>query len=117
MIGILNEYDLKKNPVMQSVPVMEGDDEVAQLFLDNSNACEFAEAVDAIRLYELLHRDEYRPVAVVRNSTDGLATIRVYFRQLHESEIPGNDDRESDRTNFLRRRYPRGCEFTHQTVE
>lgn len=96
MANELMERDLYRNPSTQSLPVIDEDDQRAQRCLCASRICEFAEASDSIRLFELLHRDEYEPVAAVRHRTDGCPTIRVYFRKLHETILPGNDNGESD---------------------
>ena len=96
MYGLLNEQDLKKNPSTESVPVLDGGDGNAERYLDSVRVCEFAEAADPIRLVQLLHRTEYEPVVAVRDRTSNSALIRVYFRQLHETILPLNDDCESN---------------------
>jgi hypothetical protein len=100
MNGTLNERDLKKNPSTQSLPVIDEHDCHANRYLDDDSVFKYAEASDSIRLFELLHRDEYEPVAAVRGRTGGSSFIRVYFRQLHGTDscfqnegVPGHSNR------------------------
>jgi hypothetical protein len=95
MSGPLSVKDLQKIPSIQSLPVFDPDDRKVQRCLRDEGVCEFAEAADAMRLCELLHRSEYQPVAVVRNRKDRFSPLRVIFRPMHETDFLTFDDRES----------------------
>jgi hypothetical protein len=70
----MDEQVLKKIPALNGLPILDAKDERARALVARS-ACELAEVNDPVRLHDILHRTEYRPLAAVRGK-DG---IRVYF--------------------------------------
>lgn len=65
---------------LADVPVFTTDDDAVSAFCDPSRLIEIAEAVDTHRLFDLLHRDEYRPIGIVRFDDGGHEAARVYFQ-------------------------------------
>lgn len=83
----MHEHDLKKSSLTKFLPVIEADDRRAELLLREEKVNEFAEVSDTFRLFDLLHRDEYRPLAAIRYHDDRESFVRVYFQRLHETEF------------------------------
>ena len=88
----MSEQDLKNHPSTRSLVVIEASDRRAKRYVCEESMCQYAEVTDTIRLSELLHRDEYHPVAAIRHPNDVSPYIRVYFRQLHSTSIVANND-------------------------
>jgi hypothetical protein len=80
----MQEAEVKAVPELQQLPILDERDPLAQSLMDATSAGVIAETVDTLRLFELLHRAEYRPVAAVRFEEAEAETesIRVYFRLL-----------------------------------
>lgn len=70
----MDEQMLTRIPALNDLPILDADDDRARTLLGRS-VCELAEVDDPVRLHDILHRAEYRPLAAVRGK-DG---IRVYF--------------------------------------
>ena len=81
------EQDLKKCALTRFLTIIDEDNEIADLYLREENSARFAEVTDTVRLHDLLHRDEYRPVAAIRCHNDSEIFVRVYFQQLHETQF------------------------------
>jgi hypothetical protein len=64
---------------LANVPVYTSDDDAVSAFCDPGRLIEIAEAVDTHRLFDLLHRDEYQPIGIVRFDDAGDEAARVYF--------------------------------------
>lgn len=77
----MDESVLNRTPLPDDVPVVDQNHPLARRCTCEKCVNEIAEAADTIRLYQLLQRPEYRPVAVVRCGHDGLNSVRVYFRR------------------------------------
>lgn len=77
----MDESALRRTPLPGDVPVVDRNHPLARQCTGDKCVNEIAEAADTIRLYQLLQRPEYRPVAVVRFRHDGLNSVRVYFRR------------------------------------
>jgi hypothetical protein len=78
----MDERDLQAVPQLQQLPIWGEDEPEAQSLIADSSAEVIAEAADTARLHDLLHRSEYRPVAVVRFGKSVFPSVRVYFRLL-----------------------------------
>lgn len=83
----MHEQDLKKSALTKFLPILDAETQTAEIYLREENAGKFAEVTDTFRLYDLLHRDEYRPVAAIRFHRNGESAVRVYFQKLHETEF------------------------------
>ena len=95
------EQELCYCPLVKSLRVMSADDPDAQVYLKSENYEKYVEVTDMFRLHDLLHRDEYRPVAVLRFHRLGEDFVRVYFRQTHNSELrEATGDFEDSRTRL-----------------
>lgn len=82
----MNEGDIKSVAELTALPRYDAGDPEAASLVSGASAFEVAEAEDMIRLQDLLHRDEYQPLAVVRFPESTPETVRVYFRLLDEDE-------------------------------
>jgi hypothetical protein len=78
---------------------MEADDPDAQKYLTPDNVNRFAAATAMYRFYDLLHRNDYRPVAAIRFHRLGESFVRVYFQQLHETSFERRADVEGVRAS------------------
>ena len=83
----MQEQELRYCPDVKYLKVMCADDPEAQVYLRNDNYQAYVEVSDMFRLHDLLHRDEYEPVAVVRFHRCGEQFVRVYFRLLHNTDF------------------------------
>lgn len=83
----MREQGLKHSWLTTFLKTIDSDDRDAEVFLKSENAEKYVEASDLYRLHDLLHRDEYQPVAVIRFLRNGETTIRVYFQQLHTTQF------------------------------
>lgn len=77
----MRETDLKAVPKLSQLAILDEDDAAARRLTVEFSAGEIAEAADTVRLFDLLHRDEYEAVAAVRFRKPG-PEVRVYFRLL-----------------------------------
>lgn len=82
----MQERELRSVPELQALPVFEEDDPNARDLASRSKALDIAEADDTRRLFELLRRNEYRALGVVRERNDP-SRVRVYFERLDRSEV------------------------------
>ena len=88
----MQEQELRYCPDVKCLKAFRADDPEAQVYLKPENYRQYVEVSDMYLLHELLHRDEYQPVAVVRFRSLGENFVRVYFQQLHSSELsPPNE--------------------------
>lgn len=78
----MREQDLRRAPLPSDLPVYEEHDERAREISSPARCCEMAEAEDMVRLYQLLHRIEYQPVAVIVRHTRFGRDARVYFQRV-----------------------------------
>jgi hypothetical protein len=78
----MKELDLKRIPLLKNLPVFDASSREARDIL-NRPASELAEACDSIRVHDILHRSEYKPLAAVRE--DG--QVRVYFEILDHASV------------------------------
>jgi len=70
----MDEQMLERIPTLKDLPIFEADSDEARALAERS-VCELAEACDAVRVHDILHRSEYKPLAAVRDA----GQIRVYF--------------------------------------
>ncbi|MBD3676173.1 MAG: hypothetical protein HUJ26_21900 [Planctomycetaceae bacterium] len=97
----MQEQELRYCPLVKSLRVMPADDPRAQIYLKSEHYGEYVEVTDMFRLHDLLHRDEYQPVAILRFHQLGEDFVRVYFRQLHTTEfLETSGGSSSDRERF-----------------
>lgn len=78
----MNELALRRIPRLEQLPIFEGGSEEAQEILNRAHA-ELAEACDTVRLHDILHRAEYKPLAAVRENGE----VRVYFETLDHAPV------------------------------
>ena len=82
----MDEADLKAIPQLAHLQILD-EDHPAVLTLVGTRAADLiAEAADTGRLFDLLHRDEYQPIAAVRFRRQDSEGIRVYFRLLDQDD-------------------------------
>lgn len=86
----MQEKEIKVCPLTRYLKLIEADHQDAQLYLKPENANRFAEVTNMYRFHDLIHRDEYRPVAVIRFHRHGESYVRVYFQQLQETSVETN---------------------------
>ena len=79
----MDELMLRKIPALKDLPILDADDDRACALVARS-VCELAEVDDPVRLHDILHRAEYRPLAAVR----GKEGIRVYFEIRDHTAVP-----------------------------
>jgi len=65
--------DLPPIAELADLPILSEDDPRTETLLKPDRFLEFAEAVDTVRLAELLHRERYEPVAIIRFGNDSAA--------------------------------------------
>jgi hypothetical protein len=82
----MDEADVKAIPELEQLQILEQDHSAARFLIAGTYANTIAEATDTVRLFELLHRDEYQPMAAVRFREPEPVSIRVYFRLLNRDE-------------------------------
>jgi hypothetical protein len=82
----MNEADLKAIPELDQLQVLDQDHPAVRSLLADTTSEIVAEATDTVRVFELLHRDEYLPIAAVRFAEGGSVGIRVYFKLLDQDE-------------------------------
>ena len=70
----MDELMLKRIPLLADLPVFDVDSEQAREIASRPFS-ELAEASDPVRVYDILHRSEYKPVAAVREG----GCVRIYF--------------------------------------
>lgn len=82
----MREEDVKAISEVKGLPLFDATDPEAKSLTSGSSAFEVAEAEDMIRLLDLIHRAEYRAIAIVRFRVAAQKTVRVYFRLLDQDE-------------------------------
>lgn len=80
----MHEADMQAVPELKQLPILDEHDPRARRLTDESSAEVVAEAADTVRLFDLLHRDEYQPIAAVRFLKP--ESVRVYFRLLDRND-------------------------------
>jgi hypothetical protein len=78
----MDEQMLRRIPALKHLPILDEADEEA-LELTHRSVCELAETDDPVRVYDILHRAEYKPLAAIR----GEAGIRVYFEMRNHAGV------------------------------
>lgn len=71
--------DLQRITEFGPVPILRGIDPRAKAILAPDRFDEIAEAVDTVRVFELLHRHQYQPVAIIRSDDGRGEVVRAYF--------------------------------------
>lgn len=74
--------DLRKIHELKDLPILEDSDPRAVEIAAPRNFRDIAEAENTIRAYDLLHRNEYLPLAAIRSAGPQPDRVRVYFRRL-----------------------------------
>ncbi|MCA9118065.1 MAG: hypothetical protein KDA79_23500 [Planctomycetaceae bacterium] len=80
--------DLQHIPELEHVPVLDAQDPLAVRIISPEQSLKFAEADTVIRARDLLCRNEYKLVAVVRFLTEEGESVRIYFAQTHHDDVP-----------------------------
>lgn len=75
----MHEDELKAIPALTELPVFDEEDAFARLLASPSEVFEIAEVEDIVRLHDLLHRDEYKPVGAVRYRRHDFERVCVYL--------------------------------------
>ena len=75
----MKEQDVNSIIELKDLPVFDEEDPRAAQVANGTATFDIAAAEDTVRLHELLHREEYRPVGAVRSRRDQNDTICVYF--------------------------------------
>ena len=75
----MKEQDVKLIPQLKDLPVFDEEDPRAQQIASGTATFDVAVAEDTIRLHDLLHRHEYRPLGAVRFHREQNETVCVYF--------------------------------------
>lgn len=78
----MNEAALRRIPRLENLPIFDADSEEARDILNRAPA-ELAEAGNTVRLHDILHRAEYKPLAAVRKNGE----VRVYFETLDHAPV------------------------------
>lgn len=74
--------DVHRIPQLIPLPVFPSNHPDATAFLDAQRCLETAEAVDTRRLFDLLHRHDYQPVAIIQFGNHSDCDARVYFQRV-----------------------------------
>ena len=74
--------DLQTITELANIAILSSDDPRAEELMQTGRSREVAEAVDTFRLFDLLHRDEYEPLAIVQFGTASEGEVKVYFARL-----------------------------------
>ena len=82
----MNEASLKAIPKLDQLQILDQDHPASRLLVAQSSANVIAEAIDTFRLFDLLHREEYQPIAAVRFVEADSTKIRVYFHLLDQDQ-------------------------------
>jgi hypothetical protein len=80
----MKESEIRVIDALKDLPILDEDDPTAQPIVENRVAS-VAEVGDAVRLHELLHRNEYRPLAGIRYRRGEQENICIYFRRLDDT--------------------------------
>jgi hypothetical protein len=81
----MEEAEIRAIDALKGLPILDDGDPSAKGIIANASATSIAEAEDTLRLYELLHRSEYKPVAGIRYRRANGERIYVYFARLDDT--------------------------------
>jgi hypothetical protein len=81
----MDEAEVRAIESLKNLSILDEHDPNAKAIISNTAATSVAEAEDMLRLHELLHRKEYKPVAGVRYPCESGVCVRVYFARLDET--------------------------------
>ena len=81
----MDEVEIRAIDALKELPILDDDDPSARGIVESASATSIAEAEDTLRLHELLHRGEYKPVAGVRHRRPDGTSIHVYFARLDDT--------------------------------
>jgi len=83
----MEEKFLQTHPATRSVPIFDETDWIAD-FLNSEKIVEsLAEASDTIRMHDLLHRNDYRPIAAVRTWKGNSQQVRLFFQRRSSDDL------------------------------
>ena len=82
----MKEEEVKSIPQLQDLPIFDEKDPRAAEIANGTATFDIAAAEDSVRLHDLLHREEYRPVGAVRCHREQGDTICVYFALADHTE-------------------------------
>jgi len=74
--------DLQKIAKLADLSILHNGDAKARELMNSTRSLDIAEAVDTVRLFELLHRDEYQPLGIVQFGSEDEGEVKVYFTRL-----------------------------------
>jgi len=75
--------DIERIQELADRPIVSASDPHAVALMNPDRAADIAEAVDTMRLFELIHRhEEYRPMAIVYFGSERDGDVKVYFARL-----------------------------------
>jgi hypothetical protein len=79
----MNLCDVEKIPELADRPILSDRDPRAVALMNPNRAEDIAEAVDTLRLFDLIHRnEEYRPMAIVCFGAESTGDVKVYFARV-----------------------------------
>ena len=82
----MKEEEVKSVPQLQDLPVFDEEDPRAAEIANGTATFDIAAAENTVRLHDLLHREEYRPLGAVRFHREPNDTICVYFALADHTE-------------------------------
>jgi hypothetical protein len=74
--------DIQAIPQLTDLSVFSNEDPRADELMNSKHPLDVAEAVDTFRLFEFLHRDQYKPLAIVQSRIENEGDVKVYFTRL-----------------------------------
>lgn len=78
----MHEQDLRIIPALRELQILDADHPTTRSIASDYAASDIAVADDTVRLWDLLHRREYRALCGVRREHGGESVVRVYFRRI-----------------------------------
>lgn len=81
----MEETEIRAIEALRGLPIFEDGDPSATSIIGDASATSIAEAEDTLRLHELLHRNEYKPVAGIRKRRSIGTCVYVYFARLDDT--------------------------------
>ena len=81
----MEEAEIRAIEALKGLPIFDDGDPSATSIIGHASATSIAEAEDALRLRELLHRNEYKPVAGIRYRRANGMLVYVYFARLDDT--------------------------------
>jgi hypothetical protein len=82
----IQEATVKTIDALKHLPILDEDDPRAKAITAETVATFIAEAGDTVRLHDLLHRGEYRPIALIRHFGNAGPCLCVYFERLNNTK-------------------------------